>query len=201
MTATPPETFHGWPDLPNEIKLEVLAHYLSRTTTIDADTHASIVEGDLGQLISTRNRELVACAIDSYYKSNTFRAKINFNYVDNTGVNDYFSMKYPPAAHGAHIRHLEIDILECNFGYSFEDTLLPSRSGWRFLLNLTRPLNITAYNRNPYQYRLPAELSRQDEWQARFPHLRTLKVKMCVCDSTDGLYSLEEFCCLRPSRV
>jgi hypothetical protein len=102
----------------------------SQTAAIDAKTHASIVAGDLGQIISTRNRELATYAIEAYYTSNTFQATINYTCMNLlTGENYSFGMKYPPAAHGARIRHLEIDAQECGFDHTLEDMLLPYRSG------------------------------------------------------------------------
>jgi hypothetical protein len=74
--ATPPQTFHQWPDLPAELKLEVLAKVLSSPDERDwgnfvtADSHRENLAKCLFPIIKTRSRELVELAMDVYYKRN-----------------------------------------------------------------------------------------------------------------------------------
>jgi hypothetical protein len=55
---------HSWPNLPVELKLEVLVYGI--------EEHDLNMENFLSPIIATCNRELVTLALDIYYKHNLF---------------------------------------------------------------------------------------------------------------------------------
>ncbi|EMD85479.1 hypothetical protein COCC4DRAFT_126935 [Bipolaris maydis ATCC 48331] len=79
-----PTTFHGWPRLPDELKLEVLSHLLTFTEGIyiyrgtpsyDSsmeESHQKRLNDHLFPLIATRNSNLALLAQEAYYKHNVF---------------------------------------------------------------------------------------------------------------------------------
>ncbi|KAJ8116971.1 hypothetical protein OPT61_g1734 [Boeremia exigua] len=73
----------SWERLPKHLKLEILRHHLTTTTTeaIDHSTHLSnLVSGDLETMISTWSTELVQLSLEAYYSNNIFIVKAKTTY-------------------------------------------------------------------------------------------------------------------------
>lgn len=59
--------FHPWPQLPTELKLEVLNHAVSQARPIDHNIHSLSFarKGPLGTLVGTRNREIAQLSVEA----------------------------------------------------------------------------------------------------------------------------------------
>jgi hypothetical protein len=204
--AAAPRTFHGWSALPNELKLEALSYHLTQEFTdagynayaIDDTVHARLLAGDLSQIVSIKNCELVEFAIEAYCKSNTFKVDILDKRAFLKGNVSIISMRYPPTVRGARIRHIEMVAHECVFAYVVPDMLLPIQSGWRFLFD-RKPTHIAGTasrpNANP-----PPDLAQSANLHTHFPNLYTLRIDMFLQDLTSEP-DFEEDCCTTPPKL
>jgi hypothetical protein len=73
----PPTRFYNWSKLPDELKVEILSHYLTFTDPITAVHHQYLMETILDPLILTGSRDFVALALKTYYNKNTFELHLN----------------------------------------------------------------------------------------------------------------------------
>ena len=65
-------TFHAWPHLPDELKLEVLGKHLTFPVAVKYVHHRHNARVVLSPLIATGCRHFVALALEAYYKNNIF---------------------------------------------------------------------------------------------------------------------------------
>jgi hypothetical protein len=187
--ATPPQTFHQWPDLPAELKLEVLAKVLSSHNEPDwgnfvtADSHRVNLAKCLLPIIKTRNRELVLLAMDVYYKRNVFGIQVGLN---DDRTEPAIGICYPRPASAKLIRRLRI-CGSCDAGMNLEDLVRMPELGWRWLLKPLRPLHFGPLNNRtvlkPHRYRSSApDPEANTQWQLSFSNLKTLKMTFYLND-------------------
>jgi hypothetical protein len=98
--AAAPTTFHPWPRLPEELKLEVLSHHLTFADDICDHRQTTLLENTLGSLIASGNRHLTSIAEEVYYKTNRFKIEIDWE------------LYRPKPRTAAMIRHLHVYINE-----------------------------------------------------------------------------------------
>ncbi|EUC49368.1 hypothetical protein COCMIDRAFT_1828 [Bipolaris oryzae ATCC 44560] len=122
-----PTTFHDWPQLSNELKLEVLSYLLTFSVGIDIyrgtpsydsrmeDSHQKRLDDHLFPLIATRNSNLAHLAQEAYYKHNIFILHFMFDF-DNITY-------WPKASCAKKIRHVMI-YLGLYTGSTLEELLL-----------------------------------------------------------------------------
>jgi hypothetical protein len=148
----------GWDALPVELKLQIFSYYMPNEWTIRSTTHQFLFLKKLEKIVSVRNRDFVALALEVYYKTHRFSVRI-------------FSLDasrfHPPVIHGHFIRKLEISIGQCRIERSLEAMLLDPESGWRYLLKPTRDTKST--------HGLAST-----GWQANLTNLDELAIKLII---------------------
>jgi hypothetical protein len=164
-TSAPPATFHGWSRLPDEVKVEILAHNLDQPDVVDAVTHRKVFKAQLEPIIGTQNRELVSLALETYYNRNTFKVTV-YELSTRTSC--------PPAASGHLIKTMEVHVGECGFyaHESLETMLIEWDNGWTSILTPLRPLDEGLINQLTWDR--PDFGRARRAWQGSFPNLRTL---------------------------
>jgi hypothetical protein len=66
MASTAAARFEYWSQLPAELKLNVLGHLLTQNEEVYSWVHVPMIDqGDLGNIIAVRNRELVTLALEA----------------------------------------------------------------------------------------------------------------------------------------
>jgi hypothetical protein len=160
-------TFHHWTRLPDELKVEVLAHYLDQDDFIDESKHSIIFESHLGPIVGTRNRELTTIALETYYTRNKFKATINEIHVVSR-------LYYPPASYGYMIRHLQIEITDPYYLDSLDEEEWPADWLWVPWHHLLAPTKPTEAEKGAYLD------TGTVAWQAHFPNFQTLRVSIDV---------------------
>ncbi|XP_014560594.1 hypothetical protein COCVIDRAFT_23226 [Bipolaris victoriae FI3] len=121
-----PTTFHDWPQLPNELKLEVLSYLLTFTGGIDIyrgtpsydssmeDSHQKRLNDHLFPLIATRNRNMALLAQEAYYKRNVFIVHFLLHFDCTTS--------WPKASCARKIRHMML-CLGLHVDFTLEELL------------------------------------------------------------------------------
>jgi hypothetical protein len=109
---TVPTSFHSWPELPVELKLEVLAYGI-----IDSSRN---MKDFVSPIIATRNRELANLALEVYYKHNRF-------YLDSCVETDPGACMY----HDTIAWRLHCSILTLHGDGCCNRTTMFSSKGWR----------------------------------------------------------------------
>ena len=166
-----PTTFHGWSRLPDELKVEILAHNLDQTNGIDSIAHSRLFAEHLTSIIGTRNREFTALALETYYKRNVFKVTIQM------GLPDYRAyIQHPPTACGHLIRTMEV-LTYTYYSYTmFTSALLAERSAMRYILSPESPLGrdgaLSTFDLLPHDGNATSTL-----WQASFVHLQSLALR------------------------
>jgi hypothetical protein len=124
------KTSRGWPQLPTELKLEILTQYLTFEEHIDIAKHSEILINTIGPIISTRNTELVRLALETYYNYNVFTVTICRLYKRPKT----FGIDYPPPAYAPLIYNLHI-LGNVTFQFSEDlrlENALPNDLSWLF---------------------------------------------------------------------
>ena len=208
-TSSLPTTFHDWPRLPDELKVEILSHALTFYQRVSSIHHTAVhrltgeysheesLREHLYALIGTRNRHVVALAQEVYYKNNTFLISLDTRYVA-------AKLSYPKAPIARMIRHLEVDfnLGSCSIG----DTLLEPGSGWRWLVRATRPSDSDSCRSQRIRRHYRETTQPGDSytaWQQLFTNLTSLKLTVTVFDVYYSPWTeLEDKqCCIRRYRL
>jgi hypothetical protein len=200
--TTPPQTFHHWPDLPAEIKLEVLANLLVDPhecwdPVIDAETHRVNLDEILFlSSIGTRNHDLVTLAQDVYYKRNIFKVEIGVDW-EIARLREYNESSfykgttipgvcYPKPSIARLIRHLEVKATHAYVRSTLEDMVLGPDTGWRWLLKPTQALHygpLICQVGAKRECRSSAASPETDtQWQLGFSNLKALTVTLEMVD-------------------
>jgi hypothetical protein len=145
--------------------VEILTYNLDQTDAIDEHEHKRIFAEQLSSIIGTCNDQLVSIALEVYYTQNTFKVTIGhglsrYDGTWNAGVS------HPPSAYGHHIRKMEVDAGKCDGDWPGESVYCGIINGWPWILTPDRPELLNIWLSKP----------RTDlcDWQASYPHLRTL---------------------------
>jgi len=188
-------TFQGWSRLPDELKVQILAHNLdqkdgikpSEHDPIFADqlmstigtrdpmdgikstAHTRVFAEQLTSIIGTRNRELTTLALETYYTRNVFKVTIDIRFPSHRTY-----IQHPPPAYGHLIRRMEVLVYTCYMYMMTPRLLLQKSSTMRHILSPSPKsplggdvaLNLFAL--------LPHEYSVSTLWQANFMHLQSL---------------------------
>jgi hypothetical protein len=167
-------TFHWWSRLPDELKVEILAHHLDQPDAIDGKTHKKIIERQLSPIIGTQNRQLVSIALETYYTRNTIVVT-----VDHNKRVQFCDVNHPPAAYGHFIRKMTVHARACIFVWStLEELLVLAWTGWSRLLTPTRPLDQKLIAKWAATNKYPNLNPDKNTWQESFPNLRTLHLTL-----------------------
>ncbi|KAL5116868.1 hypothetical protein ACEQ8H_005220 [Pleosporales sp. CAS-2024a] len=165
VSNKPLDTFHDWSRLPTELKLEVLSHHLSFEGRIPDDRHRYHMSNELGRMIGTKNSELVALTIETYYTCNQFWVRIHQLSIPRSFVT------YPPPKYATKIRSLVITLQRCIFDKEHDAFL----HGWRFLFSQPQPLKEARLGNDD------SGMSLQDtnqKWQTLFVGLKTVLIQL-----------------------
>ena len=167
----PPATFHGWSRLPDELKVEILAHNLDQKDGINSAAHTRVFAEQLTSVIGTWNREFTTLALETYYTRNVFKVTI-YKGMDRKCTN----VQHPPVAYGHLIRKMELLAYSCYWCMLFPRRLLTRFSAMRYILNLKLPpvgdVALDLFALLPHDGILMSTL-----WQASFMHLQSLELK------------------------
>ncbi|KAF2106085.1 hypothetical protein BDV96DRAFT_607613 [Lophiotrema nucula] len=100
----------NWPDIPTELKLDILRYHLTTDTALDAKKHGIFFRQNVLPLLRTRNNDLTNLALEIYYTSNTFVYSPNAISDRNDGLWEPKQPRFcrPSATIAQYIRHLEI---------------------------------------------------------------------------------------------
>jgi hypothetical protein len=138
-TSAPPSTFYGWLRLPDEVKVEILAHNLDQPDVVDANTHRAVLRRHLEPIIGTQNRKFVSLALEAYSNRNTFKV-----YIHHKDRYDHVDISHPSLAYGHLIRKMEVDAIGHIFPsgwHTLRHMLVRAFTGWTRILIPSRPLD------------------------------------------------------------
>jgi hypothetical protein len=164
----PSGTPRGWPQLPTELKLDILRYYLNYDQQIFVWLHEEVLTDILGPIISTKNRELVTLALKQYYSCNTFRATVDS--FDPPAFR--FGIDYPPPAYAPLIHNLYILGLGNLFGFSKKDSVILTLRGWQGLLRESNKADPRLVEPSSYRSSMV--------WHSHFTNLKTLEIKVHI---------------------
>jgi hypothetical protein len=165
-----PTTFHAWPDLSVELKLEVFSYLFIFDGEIGQVRHFQYLDGKIDPIIRTNNRELVTLALETYYNQNTFKALVNFR---PTGR---FSMDHPPVAYAHTVKHLHVYLGSCMLEQTLEDVAISPASGWRYLCTPPQPRKPNVQLANLWK----VNGHEDSPWQSFFENPVTLDLSIAV---------------------
>ncbi|KAF1945739.1 hypothetical protein EJ02DRAFT_431257 [Clathrospora elynae] len=169
-------TFHDWPRLSAEIKLEILSYHLRFELPIGATMHKAVLENELGNILRTRNQDLAALALEAYYKGNAFAMSICRGHGNKPSFSNLPEVNYPPKMYARLVKTLKITVGNCN--PTVDEILLP-QSGWRFLLTSQDTLESTAYTQGgPIDH-----FNNTTAWQKLFSNVQKLDMTIIVSTS------------------
>lgn len=159
------KTFHSLPDLPTELKLEVLAHALAPYKHDRSDADSQFLQ----PMIQANHNELANLALDVYYGDTIFVITIR-----------YPALLLPTKTVAAKIRHLEVRADDCETWFWHTSTMHWTRSDWRYILNPIDEEVCDLPERDGMPHVHPAGKKLSTEWQKRFTNLRTLKFELGI---------------------
>jgi hypothetical protein len=197
-TETPTATFHGWSELPDELKVEILSHALTFDKPISNGGNYPQLEGCYNHnllsrehphtLISTRNRRLAAVVQEVYYRENTFVVLI----VNGWGVNLESHVWHPKPATARLIRYLEVRTQSSFIRKKREDMFLNSQECWRWLLRPSQLIEVSEFlypDNCPLHKMSLQEIETYTAWQTSFSNTQDLTLDLLV----SGTYQNYEY--------
>ncbi|KAL1600739.1 hypothetical protein SLS60_007127 [Paraconiothyrium brasiliense] len=156
----------NWPQLPTEIRVEILSYLVIDKECIFRRTHEGMMKEILGTLIEAGNRDLATLALETYYKRNQFFVECKSQYVT-----------YPNPRWSPIIRDLVVEAE--NFSHEPKDC------------SASLDIEYPGFFRNSRQARI-GDLT---QWQSGFTNLRKLRlnfefVEPYSYNSTSDAYDL-----------
>jgi hypothetical protein len=135
-------TFHDWAKLPNELKLNILTHYVLEDSVFHYPSFKSphwVLEPNvlnymsfnlfLSQILAIKDHEFVSLALDVCYKRGTFSVDISA-----TSPTGKLVLPVPSSELASKIRHLETLASDCviyDRSPQLNNMLLNPESAWR----------------------------------------------------------------------
>ena len=165
----PPATFHGWSRLPDELKVEILAHNLDQTNGIDSIAHSRVFAEQLTSIIGTRDREFTTLALETYYTRNVFQVTIDEDIQKKCAY-----VQHPPAAYGHFIRRMEVLACTHYLYWMLPRLLVTGSSAMRCILSRSPKSPLGGDDAFDLFALLPHDYIVSTVWQANFMHLQSL---------------------------